>query len=369
MISLGVNSEKHKEWISRPYQDGDESGISILFNKTFPHDFKHYDKYWQWEFANNPAGTKSIQLAVSKDGEIVGQYAVTHRNMWINNNVLNVALSLDTMTHVDFRKQGVFTRLALDLYNRLEQQNIPLVYGFPNINSIYGFENKLKWQILGTTPVMVRPIKFEKIFRLSESLMKKSWAKYMARFISADWNVPIYKLLKKCSWSEIYKFDARIDMLWQQIRSEFQIAVDRNAQYLNWRYVDKPDSNYIKIALEDNYFEIMGVLILKLEKFGDLTIGVIADLIARPGFILRTAMINYAVSIFKKFGVDAIIALCVPNTTYFKSFQSNLFFLIPNSLNPVKNYWGVKRNANILSPNIIFDPSRWFITCGDTDLI
>jgi hypothetical protein len=55
------------------------------------------------------------------------------------------AQSGDTLTHPNYQKKGLFTFLAKITYQLALQENIQFVFGFPNKNSLPGFQKKLNW--------------------------------------------------------------------------------------------------------------------------------------------------------------------------------------------------------------------------------
>lgn len=59
------------------------------------------------------------------------------------------AQSADTMTHPDFVRQGLFTRLAKLTYKLAEEKGISLVFGWPNQASLPGFTRRLGWEFCG----------------------------------------------------------------------------------------------------------------------------------------------------------------------------------------------------------------------------
>jgi GNAT superfamily N-acetyltransferase len=81
--------------------------------------------------------------------------------MKVGDDDVVATLSLDTMVHPDFRGQGMFTKLAEDLYGRIANDGMPIVYGFPNAQSHGGFVKYLKWvDLVEPLPIFVRPLKF-----------------------------------------------------------------------------------------------------------------------------------------------------------------------------------------------------------------
>ena len=153
--------ETARSWHIRSYRDGDEEQILKLRRAVFgdldPVRLKK--STWLWQFQNNPSGKAVCFLAEAK-GEIVGQYVTIPTRFSIRGKETRAAFSCDTMIHPEYRRQGMFSALAREVYDHLEtRRNIHLVWGFPNDRSLPGFTGKLDWRMLPTLPLMVMPIR------------------------------------------------------------------------------------------------------------------------------------------------------------------------------------------------------------------
>jgi hypothetical protein len=133
-----------------PYKQGDEHFILDLFECSFGKKLSL--DYWNWRFANHPSGLKMIMLMW--DGErLVGHYALSPMRLIIEKQEILTALSMTTMTHPDYAGKGIFTQLANALYEEEHSKNgLAAVWGFPNVNSHYGFIKNLKWSNLEQIP-------------------------------------------------------------------------------------------------------------------------------------------------------------------------------------------------------------------------
>jgi GNAT superfamily N-acetyltransferase len=137
-------------WITRRYQPGDEAQILAVRQATFGDvdRARLLPEVWRWQFLDNPAGAGYIRLA-EHDGKIVGQYAVIPARFRLGTDGGSeqvLAMSCDTMTHPAYQRQGMFVRLAQELYTELASQlGVTTVWGFPNSISRPGLNGKLGW--------------------------------------------------------------------------------------------------------------------------------------------------------------------------------------------------------------------------------
>jgi len=143
-----------------------------LFKRCF-NDSKLDYEYINWLYAENPDGPVVAFNAWSNDGRLVGHYALVPRNFIPGGNFL---LSVNTATHPEFGRRGIFGQLASLCYARGAELGFSGVVGVANSNSIYTFTNKLGFQLLGYLKLSLvrtsRDITSEGVTMTSEQL---SW--------------------------------------------------------------------------------------------------------------------------------------------------------------------------------------------------
>ena len=97
-----------------------------------------------------------------------------------------VAQSGDTMTHPKHQGKGLFTSLALKTYEYCRENNVHLVFGFPNENSYPGFVRKLSWVHFDNMEAFVKKIKTLSWYRINRHLginntMHTKWVEFILR--------------------------------------------------------------------------------------------------------------------------------------------------------------------------------------------
>jgi hypothetical protein len=65
--------------------------------------------------------------------------------------------------------------------------------------------------------------------------------------------------------AEIAQFGPEHDRLWERMAATVICAVRRDASYLNWKYVQQPGQNFIRLELRDRD-QVRGVVILALRE-------------------------------------------------------------------------------------------------------
>ena len=94
----------------------------------------------------NPAG-KAVGFVAHHEGNVAGFYGVIPEDFMVGGEQTIIYQSMDTMTHPDYQRQGLFTNLAKKTYEHLiEQDKEVFIIGFPGDTSHPGFVKKLEWR-------------------------------------------------------------------------------------------------------------------------------------------------------------------------------------------------------------------------------
>jgi hypothetical protein len=206
----------------RGFKEGDEVRILDLFKLVFKKGMSK--EFWNWRFKSNVLKEVQLQL-VEVDTAIVAHYAVCPVEFLVEGHLSNAALSMTTMTHPEHNGKGYFKQTANALYGKMLNENYSFIYGFPNLNSHYGFKKSLGWFDIERIPTL--QISSERL-QLSSS------------------NTSI-------AFHEIYAFDESHTLLCQKYTAEYKFKLNRNAAYLNWRYNEHPENKYFAFGDENGF--------------------------------------------------------------------------------------------------------------------
>lgn len=199
----------------RKYKSKDEEQILDLFEVVFKK--KMSADFWRWRFKDNVLNETTVRV-VEESKKIIAHYASSPVNFLIDNVTMKVALSMTTMTHPEHNGKGYFKCLAVDLFSDLQTNGYAFIYGFPNLNSHFGFVNSLAWKDVERVPVLqLKETVFEDMISFETSL----------KFNSID------------------SFTEQHFLLFDQYTSNYRIKLKRDAQYLNWRYKEHPENKYL----------------------------------------------------------------------------------------------------------------------------
>lgn len=194
----------------RKYYLGDEFKILKLFKDVFYKEMQL--EYWKWRYK------KSKQMYINlmwDDEKLVGHYALFPIDVILNGKITKTGFSMTTMTLKEYSGLGIFSTLAKNLY--LDSFNdLNIIWGFPNNNSLHGFVKNLNWIHICDINMLVKDISSE-----------DRDAQYDNKYIN-----------------EIKEFSSEYNDLNLKVASKYNFIVNRNEDYLNWRFVQNPVNKY-----------------------------------------------------------------------------------------------------------------------------
>lgn len=226
------------QFIFRNWTDEDEAALLTLQETVFHDHSLASPEFFQWLYRDNPAGRAVIICCQTAEGKIVSQYATIPFPVRLGDSVVTGSLSLNTATHPDFRRLGLFVKGATAGYKQLLDSGVPFTFGFPNRNSYPGFVNKLSFTNIGS------PTVFTRILDINLTLSEK--VRYRGRFIRNPKLSKIFDLVRKplrstVPLTKITEFTGiPVESLWEPAL----LTTAANSRWLTWRYVAHPLKRY-----------------------------------------------------------------------------------------------------------------------------
>ena len=234
-----------RTWTIRPGTAEDGEALRELFAVVF--GAERGSAQHAWKFDANPAGPPV--LAVAEDaGRLVGQYALWPQRLRLGTEVVQAAQSLDTMTHPDYRGQGMFTVLAKEAMGYAEERGIEVLFGFPNSASYPGFVTKLDWDHVVDVPNWTR------VLRPSGHARVPGWAGPVT-------DAGARLLPKGASADRARRIDSDPELLSGlagQAHGKGVVGVDRAPDYLAWRFDAASERDYQWLAVGADAVAVWG---------------------------------------------------------------------------------------------------------------
>ncbi len=160
------------------------------------------------------------------------------------------------------------------------------------------------------------------------------------------------------------EFDDRCDVLWQRSRHDDQAIVIRDRRYLQWRYRERPDANYVVFGFERGS-ELLGVLVARSGTHNGMRWGYLVDfLIAENENAILAALVEAALDEFRSGGAAAV-SCYASDPRCRRALMLHGFVPVPQR-DPI--HFSLKIHPNW--PELIgYGTLRhWYVTAGDGDL-
>jgi GNAT superfamily N-acetyltransferase len=121
-------------WTPRRYEPVDDPKIAALLRLCYP---RHQGlEYWAWMLNHSPLGFHGpegdIWVAETRAGDLVGYYGRIRVPMRFRGAPIVGSQVAMLATHPDYRRQGVFERLAAAALEDAKKNGIGVTFGFPN---------------------------------------------------------------------------------------------------------------------------------------------------------------------------------------------------------------------------------------------
>ncbi|HEY4641855.1 MAG TPA: GNAT family N-acetyltransferase [Thermoanaerobaculia bacterium] len=261
--------------VIRSYEAGDEQQILDLFARSF-HSPRSLES-WRWKFENDPWGRTRISLAFDDAGKLLGHYAGYPMPFVIDGKRVLANQIGDTMTDPSIRHIGrgptsILGRTALHFYEHFAERNVAFNYGF-NVANIQKFSLRF-----------LRSDRVEPVtYRVRQA------------------PPPVGRLRR---WALGYQLElvtevtSEYDAFFARVAPFYRFLVERNAQYLRWRYLQNPDHRYVLIAIR-KWRKLAGWIVFRIRE-NRFTIG---DALFDPNFpdaftiLLRHVVSSYPVEL------------------------------------------------------------------------
>jgi len=308
----------------RLYEKGDEIGITNLFHEVFGRKMSLEE--WQWKYAGRGNRKVYSSVALNEKDEIVAHYGgMVHRMIYQGREVFGLAIG-DVMIHPKYRGPKLFKEIASLVPEEAVRDGIVIGYGFPN----------------------------DRAFRLPEKLglYEKIEDVCEANKETTFWNNPsryVYRLFP------LSYDDDRIDILWEEVKDAYVLAVIRDQAYLRWRYEKHLLFSYELWGLRKRWSSrLVGFAVLRREDERERVL--IMDFVCHAGEMQ---------TLFQKIEniIDGKKRMTLWHAEYLKQKMSQMGFSVGHAGTciPRTTHEGTIRKYEI--------SGKFFYTMGDTDFL
>ena len=338
------------------YKPDDRRAVEALYRRVFGNDAAEASRHrWDWQYRRNPNNPgHDPEIWIAREGPaLVGQYATMPVKLSLKGAEVRGSWGMDVMVAPERQRQGLGEVLF-----RTWDRNVGASLGLGLSDSSYRLFQKLKWPDVGPVPCLVKPL-------TRRALRRPNWPVPINRLVSAL-TLPVVLIVARtrplrAEVRLIQRFDDSITALWDELAPKFDLAVRRDAAYLNWKYVSAPHVRYsIAVLRRDNRNIGYAVYRHLHEPRGRVTL--IVDFLADPDDegALRT-LLHWIDREARQADSDKIRVFAM-HAGFRRVLRRSGYFQVKSTMEFV-----VKINGIDVDLSFYENTDTWHITLGDSD--
>jgi hypothetical protein len=317
---------------------------------------------YQWLFDKNPYNKSGNMMYLLKEGDkVIGCDGLLPNELYVNGKVLLTAHSVKSMTHPDYKKQGIFRTMTQNSCERGRQDGVDVVIGLANDQSYPAYQ-RFGWPTLFEKEVYVRPILISNILKrrikvgFLASMGNSVYSAYMKNKLKGQMD-------KEIRFEILDRVPEEIQKCWDKYKEKYRVMLVRDFKYCNYRYNLRPDVNYVTILAKLNN-EIIGFSILHNSVANGSKMTSAVEFFTDP---TNERFIKALANGVAKYCYDNGLEYAVVGTGLYGKYKEVLLkngFMITRK--PPKNNMMI---ANVLTDNVTLEElmghEKWHITQGD----
>ncbi len=293
--NISTKQRSNKEYTVRRAEDGDVPKIVSLLERYVT--TRKASQRYEWIYKRNPQGEANTWLACeTSQGDIVGFTSIFAREFFLGGNIVTGGIGFDAFVRPDFRRRGI--ALALHRASRADMIKGEVPFQFmcgPPVPANLSALIKAGSQIIGNIRYLSLPLNTDGLLSMLHqhdkgiskviskiSLIDKS-LNYLRKTITGRDQVNVHI---------VKGIDRRFDILWDELKTEFNVIGRRDAEYLNWRFLENPVC-WQQILEFEQHGHLLGWAVLEFSSRGCMLVDYLLPLDKKTGGQTIKALINY----------------------------------------------------------------------------
>lgn len=317
---------------------------------------------YEWLFEMNPYNKNGNMMYLLKEGnKVIGCDGLIPNELYVKGKTLLAAHSVKSMTHPDYKKQGIFRKMTENSCERGKQDGVDVVIGLANDQSYPAYQ-RFGWPTLFEKEVYVKPILITNILKrrikagILASIGNAIYATYMKNKLKGQ-------IDKEIKFEILNNVPESIQSCWDKYKDKYDVLLVRDYKYLNYRYNQRPDVDYVTILAKLNN-EIIGFAILHNSFANGSKMTSSVEFFTDPtNERYIEALANGVTKYCYDNGLEYVVVGSGLYGSYKKVLMENGFMI---TRKPPKNNMMI---ANVLTDKLTMDEinghEKWHITQGD----
>jgi len=338
------------------YRPDDKRSVESLYRRVFGIDAAEASRLrWDWQYRRNPNNPgQEPEIWIAREGTtIVGQYATMPVRLSLKEHEVQGSWGMDVMVAPERQRQGLG-----EILFRTWDRNVGASLGLGLSESSYRLFQKLNWPDVGPVPLLVKPL-------TRRALRRPNWPVAINRLVSAL-TLPFVLIISRARPMRaevrlVQRFDDSFTALWEQVAPKLDLAIRRDAAYLNWKFVSAPHVRYsIAVVRRDDRNVGYAVYRHLYEPRGRVTL--LVDFLTDPDdeAAFRT-LLNWVDREARQADSDKIRVFAM-HEGFRRVLRRSGYFQVKSTMEFV-----IKINGLDVESSFYENTERWHITLGDSD--
>ena len=317
----------------RKYKNKDEIQILKLDRLVEEHPWNRRNlKNWYWKYkGKNPFG-RSLVWVAEKEKKIVATFSVIPLEYILDKKTVLGGCSIAMIVHPDYQNKGLIKFVADKLFNDAALNRISFIYGYPN----------------------------EKAYQIHKQFFSYEDISMQNLFHKKLDNKLITNRTNSFTVEKANNFSKAFDSFLNNVKKQRKICLNRNINFLKWRYLQRPDYSYDFFLFKNNKNKICAYVVLKIYKENKIKRGHIIDCFYDKKENVFSDIIKFSEEYFYKAKCSEI-TLWLQGDQIAKNKLINAKYKIKNKRPMICKFLkeGKKFKKKLNSKD-------WFFTMGDT---
>lgn len=328
--------------------------------------------YFEWLYVAQAEG-RMLATAAFVGERMVAFYGIVPWRMRVDGKDVAAAQSLNSMTHPDFQRRGLFAKLGMLAY-RETCKDVPVVFGFPNENALPPRATRLGWVGLRPVPryvlLLAPPALPSKLRGLPGAATGLRVVGRTALGLRAQVGELAGRWAALRGGLQVRALDAMpddVEALWQTVRDDYRVSVVRDLRYLRWRYDAHPLYTYQRFGVWRDG-RLQGLAVLRTNGTGpDLDVYV-TEWLVRDDIGIQLALAQAVVHVARSLRARSVVLLDSFRRSDATALTATGFLPLPTGQG---RFWlvpGVRRNSEAVSAETLFHIDHWRLSFGDVEI-
>jgi GNAT superfamily N-acetyltransferase len=338
------------------YPAEDRRAVDAQYRRVFGIDAAEASRLrWEWQYRRNPNNPRQEpEIWIAREGPaIIGQYATMPVKLSLQGREVQGSWGMDVMVAPERQRQGLGEVLF-----RTWDRNVGASLGLGLSESSYRLFQKLRWPDVGPVPCFVKPL-------TRRALRRPEWPPVLNRLVSAL-TLPFVRIVSRnrplrAEVRLLQRFDESFTRLWNTIAPKLDLAVRRDAAYLNWKFANAPHVRYSIAALRRND-QNAGYAVYRHTQEPRGRVTLLVDFLTDPDDEQGIeTLLRWVDREARQADSDKIRTFAM-HAVFRRILRKSGYFVVKSTMEFV-----VKVNGTDVAPDFYDNTDDWHVTLGDSD--